>query len=128
MIDYPTLKMLHIGSAILSISGFVVRGAMMFGNSPLIWNKWTRSLPHLVDTLLLISGIWLAVILQVYPGGSAWLSAKIIALLAYIGLGFYALRLGKTKTVRSAAFLGALLCFAYMAAVAITKNVLPSVL
>ena len=123
--DYTTLKALHLGSVILSISGFTARGMLMLLDSPLIWNRWVRSLPHIVDTLLLLSGLWMAVLINQYPGSSGWLTAKLVALLAYIGLGFIALRLGRTKRIRVAALIGALLCFAYMALVAVSKNPLP---
>jgi uncharacterized membrane protein SirB2 len=123
--DYTTLKVLHLGSVILSISGFTARGMLMLLDSPLIWNRWVRTLPHIVDTLLLLSGLWMAVLINQHPGSSGWLTAKLVALLAYIGLGFIALRLGRTKSIRVAAFIGALLCFAYMVLVAISKTPLP---
>jgi len=123
--DYTTLKVLHLGSVILSISGFTARGMLMLLDSPLIWNRWVRTLPHIVDTLLLLSGLWMAVLINQHPGSSGWLTAKLAALLAYIGLGFIALRLGRTKSIRVAAFIGALLCFAYMVLVAISKTPLP---
>jgi len=123
--DYITLKALHLGSVALSISGFTVRGLLMLIDSPLIWNRWVRTLPHIVDTLLLVSGLWLAALINQYPGTSGWLTVKLVALFIYIGLGFVALRLGRTKNVRLAAFIGALLCFAYMAQVALSKSPLP---
>jgi uncharacterized membrane protein SirB2 len=84
-----------------------------------------RTLPHLVDTVLLASGVWLAVLLDQYPGGSAWLTAKLLALVAYIALGFMALRLGKTRRVRVTAFIASLLCLAYMATAAWYKDPVP---
>ncbi len=123
--EYTTLKVLHLGSVGLSICGFTARGMLMLVESPLIWNRWVRTLPHIVDTLLLISGLWMAVLINQYPGSSDWLTAKLVALLAYIGLGFIALRLGRTKRVRLSAFCGALLCFAYLALVALYKKPLP---
>ena len=125
MLDYAAVKATHIGCVILSISGFSVRGLLMLADSPLIWHRVVRTLPHLVDTVLLGSGVWLAVLLKQYPGQSDWLSAKLLALVAYIVLGFIALRLGKTRRQRITALVAALLCFAYMAAVAWHKNPLP---
>jgi uncharacterized membrane protein SirB2 len=51
-----------------------------------------------------------------------WLTAKIVALVAYILLGSVALKYGRTKTVRAAAYAGALATFGYIVAVAVTKN------
>lgn len=123
--DYNTLKTIHLGSILLSITGFSLRGILMLSNSSLVWNRVVRTVPHIVDTVLLVTGIWLAVLIQQYPGSSPWLTAKLLALLAYIGLGFVALRLGRTKTIRVVAFFAALTCFAYMALVAVQKHPWP---
>jgi len=125
MLDYSVVKAAHIGSVLLSISGFAVRGVLMLADSPLIWHRVVRTLPHLVDTVLLVSGVWLAVLINQHPGNSGWLAAKLLALVAYIALGFIALRLGKTRRMRLAAFIASLLCFAYIATVAWFKDPLP---
>ena len=125
MLDYSVVKAAHLGSLFLSISGFAVRGALMLADSPLIWHRVVRTLPHLVDTVLLVSGVWLAVLINQYPGNSGWLTAKLLVLVAYIALGFIALRLGRTRRTRVAAFIASLLCFAYIATVAWYKDPLP---
>jgi uncharacterized membrane protein SirB2 len=53
--------------------------------------------------------------------------AKIIGLLAYIGLGTVALKRGRTKAIRVKALVAALGVFAYIIAVAVTKQVMPGV-
>jgi uncharacterized membrane protein SirB2 len=55
-------------------------------------------------------------------GTRGWLWAKVIALLVYIGLGTIALKRGRTRGVRIAAFAGALATFAYIVSVAIAKS------
>ena len=59
------------------------------------------------------------------PLQHGWLLAKITALLAYIALGTIALKRGKTALQKNLAFVGALAVFGYIAAVAVTKQVLP---
>ncbi len=59
---------------------------------------------------------------RVNPLATSWLLAKIIALVAYIGLGMVALRPGRPAAVRAAAWLAALLTFGYIVSVAIRKN------
>lgn len=125
MPDYPLIKLLHQSAVALSITGFGLRGALMLKDSPLLRERWMRTWPHVIDTVLLASGIWMATLLHLNPLAHPWLTSKIVALLAYIGLGFVALRLGRTRGVRIAALVAALACFAYMAAVAITKSPLP---
>lgn len=122
MPDHLTLRIIHLTCVALSLVGFMLRGGLMLAGSQLIWNRWVRSLPHVVDTLLLGSGIWMAINLHQYPGTTPWLSAKLIALVIYIGLGFVALRKGRSKTIRVLALVAALATFAYIVAVAITRT------
>ena len=102
------------------ISGllFLVRGAWMMMDSGRLQKKWVRVLPHVNDTLLLLTAIVLCVLTQQYPVAQSWLTVKVVALVIYIGLGVVALRTGKTKTVRTLAWLAALLVFLYTFSVA----------
>jgi uncharacterized membrane protein SirB2 len=81
-----------------------------------------RIVPHVNDTVLLAAGVWLAVALRQAPGTSPWLTAKLAALVVYIVLGTLALRPGRPKGVRVAAWLAALAVFGYMVAVATTRS------
>ena len=125
MMEHALLKLVHQVTVVLSFAGFAVRGALMLADSPLLRRRWMRTWPHFIDTLLLVTGIWMAVNLHLNPVNHPWLSAKLVALLLYIGLGFVALRLGRTRQQRILAFLGALICFAYMVSVALTRSVVP---
>jgi len=125
MIDHAFLKTLHQGSALLAIAGFVLRGGLMLQNPALLHRRWMRTWPHLIDTLLLVSGVWMAFNLRLNPVENPWLGAKLLALLAYIGLGFVALRLGRTRQIRIAALLGAIACFTYIGLVAFTRSPWP---
>ena len=119
---YIALKHLHVTFVALSGLLFLVRGIWMLRASPRLQQRWVRIVPHVVDTLLLASAIGLAVWSHQYPGQMPWLTAKVVALAGYIVLGTIALKRGRTQGVRSAAFIGALACFAYIVAVALTKN------
>ena len=119
---YIALKHLHVTFVVLSGLLFLVRGIWMLRGSPRLAQRWVRIVPHIVDTLLLASAIGLAVVSHQYPGQMPWLTAKVIGLVAYIVLGTVALKRGRTQGVRTAAFVGALACFAYIVAVAVTKN------
>ena len=123
--DYATLKTLHLTTIAISLSLFVLRGLWMIAESPRLQARWARILPHLNDTVLLVSGISLAYTLGLSPLEHGWLAAKIVALLAYIMLGTMALKRGKTRGQRIAAWIAALLVFGYMVAVAVAHNPLP---
>jgi len=122
---YLALKNLHLATIALTLALFILRGAWMVAESPRLQARWVRIVPHINDTLLLASGIALAVLIQQYPLVHGWLSAKFFALIAYIVLGTIALKRGKTRGKRIAAWIAALLVFGYMVAVAIAHDPLP---
>ena len=119
---YPDIKFIHLSMALLSVSGFILRWAWMRRGSPLFQHRLTRILPHIVDTLLLASAIWLAVSLQQYPLAQHWLSAKVVGLIAYIILGTLALKRAKTPAGKTRAFVAALVVFAWIISVAFSKS------
>ena len=119
------IKTIHLVSAALSFGGFVLRGFWMLRASPLLAHKLTRTLPHIVDTVLLGSAILLAINIHQYPGVHGWLTAKVLALLAYIVLGSIALKRGRTRTIRITAWLAAMLVFLYIVSVALTRSPVP---
>lgn len=125
MLTHTLIKQAHMTCAVISLLGFMLRGWWMWRDSALLRHPLTRSLPHLNDSLLLAAGIWLAVSLKQYPFVHPWLTAKLVALVAYIVAGSIALKRGRTQSVRLLAFFIALGLFAYIIAVAITRNPMP---
>lgn len=123
--DYLSLKHFHMGCAAMSGTLFLLRGKWMLRASPMLQQKWVRIVPHVADTLLLASAIGLVVWSHQYPGQQPWLSAKVLALLGYIVLGSIALKRGRTKEQRLAAFVAALALFLYIGMVAVTKRPFP---
>jgi uncharacterized membrane protein SirB2 len=121
------LKYVHVSCVVLSISGYLLRGAWMMRESPWLRNKWVRIVPHVVDTTLLGSAILLAIKIRQYPFVQAWLTAKVLALLAYIVIGAIGLKYGRTKKIRVTAWLVAIAIFLYIVLVALTRQVLPFV-
>ena len=122
---FSPLKTIHIATVILSITGFAIRGVWMLRDSPWLQNKWVKVVPHINDTLLLVAGIVLAVRIQQYPFVHGWLTAKMLALIAYIVVGAVGLKYGKTRNIRIAAWLSALVIFLYIVLVALTRQPLP---
>jgi uncharacterized membrane protein SirB2 len=117
-----TLKAIHVGSAIVSITGFVLRGVWMLQDSSLLKARATRILPHVVDTVLLVTAIALSLRSAQYPFVHAWLSAKVLALLTYIVLGSIALKYGRSQRVRALSYGMALTVFLYIVLVAVTRS------
>ena len=119
---YTALKQAHTWAAILTISGFMLRGLWMLRQSPLLQHRLTRVLPHVIDTIFLLSGIGLVAVLQIPVSEAPWLIAKIVALVAYILLGTVALKRGRTPAIQQVSFVLALATYAYIVGVAIYKT------
>ena len=118
---YGELRFLHIAAALASGAGFTLRGAWMLVDSPRLGARWVRVVPHVVDTLLLVSALALVFASGQFPGALPWLNAKVVALLAYVGCGLFALRRGR-KAVRVLCFVLALACYAYIVTTARTRD------
>jgi uncharacterized membrane protein SirB2 len=116
------LKLIHVTCVALSYSLFFLRGLWMLRDSAILQRRWVRIAPHTVDTVLLASAIALAWELGISPLSAPWLAAKIAALLLYIAAGMIALKYGKTKRVRLAAWLSGQMVFLYIVCVAVTHN------
>lgn len=122
---YIGIKHLHITTVYITIALFTLRGAWMMFSPGMLQQRWVRIVPHVNDTVLLLSAIVLVVMSRQYPFVQGWLTAKVIGLVVYIGLGVVALRAGKSKGVRIAAFFAALLTIAYVYSVARAHNPWP---
>lgn len=122
MSAYLVAKFLHVGSVVVSLGGFAARGALMLAGSPALDKRFVRIAPHVVDTVLLASALWLCWLLGQVPFVDGWLTAKVAGLLAYIVLGALALRWGRSRGVRVAAFVGAVAVAVYIVAVAMTHD------
>ena len=120
--SYLALKHLHVACVVLSGLGFALRGWWMLNDSPLLKARLTRVVPHVVDTLLLGSALVMAWQSSQYPFAQGWLTAKFFGLLAYILCGTMALKRARTKGQRVLFFVLALLAYAYIVGVALTRN------
>lgn len=123
--DYSLLKAVHVTCVVSTFALFFARGLLMLADSPLLRSRLLRIAPHVIDTLLLASAIGMAAASRQYPFVEGWLTAKLIALFAYIGLGSIAISRGRTRRARAIAWLLALAVFGYIVSVALTRDPLP---
>ncbi len=123
--SYALLKYVHVTAVIASFALFFLRGVWMMAAPEKLAARWVRVVPHVIDTILLVSAIALAAMTAQYPFVQPWLTAKILALLVYIVLGTVAIRRGRTRRVRIVAWILALSVFGYMVAVARSRVPFP---
>jgi uncharacterized membrane protein SirB2 len=109
---------LHLLFVVLSLGSFLGRVALSQYRPEMLQLKWMNIAPHVISSLLLLTGVSLAFS---YPGDHGWIAVKLVALLGYIGLGVMTFKLTDEK--RWYAFGGALLMFAFIAKVAVTKSI-----
>lgn len=119
---YLLIKDLHMGLAFASILFFVVRAYWSVRGVPMLQQPWVKTLPHLIDTLLLAFGILLMVMLRAWPQHHPWLAVKLLALLLYIVLGTFAIKRGRTPASRAGFAVAAIGVFGYMLQTAISKD------
>ncbi|ENK0908034.1 SirB family protein [Salmonella enterica] len=102
------LLTLHLICVALSVSLFVARYWWRYCGHALAAARWTRIVPPVIDTLLLLSGIGLIVKTHILPftESGAWLTEKLFGVIIYIVLGFIALdyRQARSQQARFIAF------------------------
>ncbi len=121
IVEYALVKRVHVGAAAVSLALFMLRGGWMLYAPARLGRRWVKIVPHVVDTVLLLSALWLAWELGA-QGTRGWLAAKIAGLAVYIALGAVALKRGRTRATRTVAFVAALATFGYIVSVAVTKS------
>ena len=121
-IDYAAIKLVHQGAVALSLTGFFARGVGSLSGAEWTRGRVAKTLPHVVDTVLLVSALMLAWMLHLTASNAPWLVAKVVGLFVYIGLGVVALRPAMSRRVRIGAWLAALATAAWIVSVAITKD------
>lgn len=122
MSAYLLLKNVHIVTAIMTVSGFLLRGYWMLTESEYLQHRLSKVVPHVVDTVFLLAGLGMIWLLQLNPLTQPWLLAKFTGLIVYILLGTIAIKRGPTRQIRTAALVGAIAAFAYVAGVALAKS------
>jgi len=121
-VDYLAVRLVHQGAVAVSLAGFFIRGIASFSGARWVTGSMAKTLPHIVDSVLLLSALALAWMLRATPMNSPWLLAKIVGLVVYVGLGSLALRRGRSLAVRASAWVAALATAAWIVSVAVTKS------
>lgn len=119
MTTYTIVKHIHMTAALASGAFFLLRGLWMMQESSFFNARIVKILPHVIDTVLLISALVLVGMLGSLP---SFVLVKIAALFVYIALGMMAFRFMKGWGPRVFMFFLALFVYAFILSVAITKH------
>lgn len=115
---YPEIRLTHIVAVLASGGLFLMRGLAVNLGAQWAMSAPLRYLSYTIDTVLLTAALMLATLLHQYPFVHGWLTVKVSMLVAYIALGTFALKRGRTRTTRWACYLAALLVYAFIISVA----------
>lgn len=121
---YSSIKTLHLITIAVTAVLFLTRFYWLQTGSAMLHQRWVRILPHLNDTLLLVSGILLVTITHFYPFSpqGAWLTEKLFGVIIYIVLGAIALgRRPRAQKVRWIAFIVAVVALVLICQLATSK-------
>lgn len=107
MTSFSTLLSVHLISLALSVGLLTLRFWLRYQKHPQAFARWTRIVPPVVDTVLLLSGIALMAKAHILPfsGQAQWLTEKLFGVIIYIVLGFIALSIIVVCTVSRRALL-----------------------
>jgi len=113
MSAYTAIKYLHVTTVLITITLFIIRFYWHWRRSPLLTRLWVRIVPHINDTLLLVSGVSLVILSGISPFSpdGRWLLDKMVLVVIYILFGTVALgKRARREKIRWLAFIGALAC------------------
>lgn len=119
---YPYVKHTHMLFVATSVLFFMVRFFLHMRSSALMQKKFFKIAPHVIDTLMLLTGLSLCFLIKQYPFVDTWLTEKITGVAAYIVLGIMAMRPDKNFFFKMFAFFGALGWIVYVGKIAVFKS------
>ena len=123
MVFYPQIKSVHIAAVVCSGSLFFLRGALVqAGRSAWAMVAPLRYLSYGIDTVLLTAALMLLTILPGAVFANGWLATKLVLLVAYVVLGSFALKRGRTPRARKVFFAAATLTYLVMFGIAHTHH------
>lgn len=116
---YPEIRTVHIWAVTASGVLFALRG----GAFNLLGASWPKTLPvrllsWTIDTVLLTAALMLMTVVRQYPFVDPWLTAKVLLLVVYIGLGTLALTPARSCRSRIGFSIAALMVFGFIVTVA----------
>lgn len=119
MVFYPQIKTVHIAAVACSGGLFLLRGLLVQSGK----SRWgmaapLRYLSYGIDTVLLTAALMLLTILPGAMFANGWLATKLVLLVAYVVLGTFALKRGRTPRARLAFFAAATLTYVVMFGIA----------
>ena len=119
---YPYIKLVHVGAVFASGSLFLLRGLAAQGGLSWVMAAPVRYLSYGIDIVLLTAALMLLTMLPAAVFANGWLWLKLALLVAYVVLGSFALKRGRTAPIRLTTFVSAIAVFGCMYVIARTHD------
>ena len=117
------LKSVHLLLVTLVFISFISRIILAEFSAAYLQKKWLKIAPHVIDTLLLLSGIALVIQGNWLSSNYSWITGKLFLLSIYIALGMLAMRSQGLRRWTTATT--AIICLTLIVKIAINKQILP---
>lgn len=115
---YSEIRLVHVWAVLASGGLFLLRGLALFAGTNWAMAAPVRYLSYTIDTVLLTAALMLMTIVQQYPFFHSWLTVKVLLLVIYILLGYFAFWKAHTRTIQVGAWASALLVYALIFSIA----------
>jgi len=119
---YLPLKHIHLTFVAFSVLFYLIRVVLMLVKKPIHQKKWAKMTSRIADTFLLISAFTLCFTIGQYPFSDAWLTEKLVSVIAYIVLAYISLYRSNTLKSRLLTSVGAIGWIMIAAKLAIFKQ------
>lgn len=115
---YTQILLLHVAAVAASGTLFAVRGATAMAGMYWATSAPVRYASYTIDTVLLAAALMLVAVLPGEAFSNHWLTVKLTLLVAYIVLGVFAMRRGRTLRTRLVCYVTALFVFTSIVGIA----------
>lgn len=115
---YSQILFAHVLAIALSGSLFALRGVGVLTGARWPHAAPVRYLSYTIDTALLTAALMLVTVLPAPMFANHWLTVKLMLVVAYVVLGVFALRRGRTAAVRATCYVAALMVFVTIVGIA----------
>lgn len=123
---YPLLLKAHIALIVLSFVSFILRTWWGFKGSALLENKLAFVVHKAITLTMLISALILCFMINQYPFADAWLTEKLVLLVAYVAFAMLAFK--PTLSTKTRSVLASITCIIFVMIFYIAKLHTPIVL
>lgn len=122
---YFTLKLMHVTAAAFSVGQYFATGLGLAVPSLPVKHRRLDALRPINDAVILVTAAALMLITAQYPLVQGWLTAKILALIAFVVLARIAALPDRSRSLRATAWFAGLACVGYIVWLARTRQLLP---